>query len=87
MRTFEIPGIGGIQVAPFTTEHQLFFEADKEIFLYKNEAECIAKINYLLALSPAQAAKLRVFAREAAINKKHSYKDRAVQVLETLKTL
>jgi len=35
MRTFEVPGVGGIQVAPFTKEHNLFFEEGKEIFLYK----------------------------------------------------
>jgi spore maturation protein CgeB len=87
MRTFEVPGIGGIQVAPFTKEHQLFFEEGKEIFLYKNEDECVAKINYLLALPNTQANELRTFARNAAIDKKHSYKDRAIQVLETLKTL
>ncbi len=87
MRTFEVPGIGGIQVAPFTNEHQLFFEEGKEIFLYKNLDECAFKINYLLSLTPIQANELRVFARDAAINKKHSYKDRAVQVLETLKVL
>ena len=87
MRTFEIPGIGGIQLAPNTLDHHLFFEKGKEIFLYKNVEECAAKINYLLSLSTAQANELRVFARAAAINNKHSYKDRAVQVMETLKTL
>ena len=87
MRTFEVPGIGGIQIAPFTKEHQLFFEEGKEIFLYKNVDECVAKINYLLSLSIAQANEFRVFSRNAAINKKHSYKDRTKQVLETLKTI
>jgi spore maturation protein CgeB len=87
MRTFEVPGIGGIQVAPFTKEHQLFFEDGKEIFLYKNVDECVAKITYLLSLSNTQANELRVFARDAAINKKHSYKDRTLQVYNTLKSL
>jgi spore maturation protein CgeB len=87
MRTFEVPGIGGIQVAPFTKEHNEFFEDGKEIFLYKSLDECVDKINYLLSLSSVQASELRVCTREAAINKKHSYKDRAMQVLETLNTL
>jgi hypothetical protein len=87
MRTFEVPGIGGIQVAPFTTEHQLFFEDGKEIFLYKNLDECVAKINYLISLSPAQTNHLRKYSRDAAINKRHCYKDRAIQVFETLKTI
>jgi len=87
MRTFEVPGIGGIQLAPNTKEHRLFFVPDKEIFLYTTLEECVSKIDYLLSLTTEQANEFRVFAREAAINQKHSYKDRAVQVLQTLKTL
>ena len=87
MRTFEVPGIGGLQVAPYTREHNIFFEDGKEIFLYKNEDDCVTTINYLLNLTTIEANQLRKFAKEAAINKKHSYKDRAIQVLETLKTL
>ncbi len=87
MRTFEIPGIGGIQLAPNTLDHQLFFEEGKEIFLYKNVEECVSKINYLLLLSTAKANEFRVFARAAAINNRHSYKDRAMQVMEVLEKL
>jgi len=87
MRTFEVPGIGGLQVAPYTREHNIFFEDGKEIFLYKNKDDCVTTINYLLNLTTIEANQLRKFAKEAAINKKHSYKDRAIQVLETLKTL
>lgn len=87
MRTFEVAGIGGIQVAPNTKEHNLFFEDGKEIFLYKNVDECVGKINYLLSLSNEQANNFRAVIRQAAIEKKHSYKDRAMQVLETIKTL
>lgn len=87
MRTFEVAGIGGIQLAPFTKEHNEFFENGKEIFLFKDSDECVTKINYLLSLSTTQANELRNFARAAAINKKYSYKDRTEQVLTTLKTL
>lgn len=87
MRSFEIPGIGGIQLAPNTKEHELFFEDGKEIFLYKNVNECVDKIIYLLTLSTTQANELRILSRNAASNKKYSYKDRAMQVLETLLTL
>jgi spore maturation protein CgeB len=87
MRTFEVPGIGGIQIAPFTKEHNLFFEDGKEIFLYKNVDECVKKINHLLALPVEEANKLRVLSNTAAIEKKHSYKDRAIQVMEILKKL
>jgi spore maturation protein CgeB len=87
MRTFEVPGMGGLQLAPNTTEHNLFFEDNKEIFLYKNIDECVEKTNYLLSLSTEQANECRTFARQAAIDKKHSYKDRAFQVFNALKAL
>lgn len=87
MRTFEIPGIGGIQLAPNTKEHRLFFEADKEIFLYNTIDECVSKINYLLSLTNEQANQYREFAREVCIKNKHSYKDRAIQVIEVLEKL
>ena len=32
MRSFEVPGVGGIMVAPDTKEHRIFFEVGKEIF-------------------------------------------------------
>lgn len=87
MRTFEVAGIGGIQLAPYTKEHQQFFEEGKEIFLYKDLAQCVEKINYLLSLSLQQANELRNNARQAAINKKYTYYDRSVHVYETLKSI
>lgn len=87
MRTFEVPGIGGIQLAPDTKEHQLFFEANKEIFLYKTVEECVTKINFLISLTIEQANQYREYAREASVKNKHSYKDRAHQVIEVLKKL
>jgi spore maturation protein CgeB len=87
MRSFEIPGIGGIQLAPETKEHRLFFEADKEIFLYNTVTECVDKINFLLSFTTEHANLHRAYAREACIRNKHSYKDRAQQVLELLEQL
>jgi spore maturation protein CgeB len=87
MRSFEIPGIGGIQLAPDTTEHQLFFEPNKEIFLYQSVADCVKKINHLVQLSVHEANELRLAARMACIEKKYSYADRAKEVLEVLENM
>jgi spore maturation protein CgeB len=87
MRSFELPGIAGLQVAPNTKEHQLFFKDGKEIFLYNNVDECVSKINYLLGLNIYEVNKLRAAAREKAINGKHSYKDRAIFVLQELQKI
>lgn len=87
MRTFEIAGVGGIQLAPCTFEHQLFFEDGKEIFLYKNLKECLQQIHFLLNLTPQKALEFRNYAQKAAEEKKHQYKNRAEQAYNKLKLL
>ena len=87
MRSFEIPAVGGIQLAPFTKEHQLFFEENKEIFLYKNLGECLEKINYLLSLSTDNANKIRQSARSRCIISKYSYKDRTEHLVKFFESI
>jgi spore maturation protein CgeB len=81
MRSFEIPGIGGIQLAPDTMDHRLYFEVDKEIILYKDINDCVHKINFLLELDFEVANKIRIAARKKSIEANYSYKDRTTHVL------
>lgn len=87
MRTFEVPGVGGIMVAPETSEHKLFFESGKEVFLYKDVEDCIEKINYILQLSEIDACAIRDAARKKSIDAGYSYKDRAFAALSAIKLL
>jgi spore maturation protein CgeB len=87
MRTFEIPAIGGIQLAPETEEHALFFEADEEIFFYRQKNDCHEKIIHLLSLSEDQINKFRNQARQRCILSGYSYKDRARQVLNVMNNM
>lgn len=87
MRTFEIAGIGGIQLAPDTTEHRSFFENGKEIYLYKNMEECILNISSLLNMSKQEACKIRENARFKSIVSNYSYRDRSIQVLNIINGL
>lgn len=87
MRTFEVPGIGGIMVAPDTPEHRLFFEHGKEVFLYKDITECAAIIKGLLDLPVGEASVIREAARNRSINSGYSYKHRSEQVLNELECL
>lgn len=80
MRTFEIPAIGGIQLAPDTIEHRVFFEPEKEIFLYQDLPNCIIQIKKILAFNSDQATSLRLASRERSINSNYSYKERAKSV-------
>jgi len=81
MRTFEIPGIGGIQLAPDTEDHRKYFEEGTEIYLYNDLDECIFKINKLLKLGFKSAALIRIAAKNKAIHNKYTYRDRTEQVL------
>ena len=87
MRSFEVAGIGGIQLAPDTFDHRVYFKPGKEIFLYQNIQDCIQQIKKILALSPLKANEVRDKARFHSINAGYSYKDRANFALKTLKKL
>lgn len=87
MRSFEVPGVGGIMVAPDTKEHRSFFEVDKEIFLFNDLQSCIEKINYLLNLNKGDADKIRNNARNKSLTAGYTYRDRSKQVLEALHQL
>jgi len=87
MRSFEVPGIGGIQLAPDTLDHKTYFEPGKEIFLYQNMEECVQQIKKILALTITEADKIRQQARMRSIQSAYTYKDRAKQALEKMKML
>jgi spore maturation protein CgeB len=87
MRTFEVPGVGGIMIAPETKEHEMFFKNGKEIFLYKDATTCAAIIKQVLSLSYEEANQIRYNARDASLERGYQYKDRAIKVLEVIKSL
>ncbi len=87
MRTFEVPGIGGIMVAPDTTEHRMFFENGKEAFFFKSVAECVQIINDLINLSSEDALKIRNAARQRSITSCYDYKSRAKLALTSMENL
>lgn len=87
MRSFEIAGIGGIQLAPRTPEHEIYFEEGKEIFLYADQADCIEKAKYILSLSKEAAGEIRIAARKRSLEMGYSYRNRASQVVQSFKSL
>jgi hypothetical protein len=84
MRSFEIPGIGGIMVAPKTTEHQLYFKDQEDVFLFSNIDECAKIINHLLSLSNPEADAIRKIAATESRKKEYGYADRSTIVKEEL---
>lgn len=87
MRSFEVPGAGGIMLCTETEEHKTFFEVGKEIFVFSDLKDCVVKINYLLNLDKPEADNIRSRARATSLEKGYTYKDRAKQVLESFKQL
>jgi hypothetical protein len=84
MRSFEVPGIGGILLAPSTPEHAQFFRADEEAFFYSNMAMCVEKINYLLRLSKDEVDIIRDSARKRSLTSGYDYKCRSLEALQHL---
>lgn len=77
MRSFEVPGVGGIMLAPATTEHKMFFTDGKEAFLYSDIKECVEKAKYILALPKEEADTIRARARERSLDDGYTYQQRA----------
>lgn len=84
MRSFEIPAVGGVMLAPDSPEHRAFFEAGKEVFLYSGEAELTDLAKKILSFSDEQTLAVRNAAREKSQNAGYSYERRVLQVAEVL---
>jgi len=87
MRTFEIGGIGGIQLAPATTDHQTYFQPGKEIFLYNNVDDCASQAEYLLSLSKEVADEIRINARTRSLQSGYTYKSRSEELLRWIRSV
>lgn len=87
MRTFEIPAVGGIQLAPDSPEHRFFFNSDKEIFLYKNNNDLLTKVKFLSELSDSDVILIRDAARKKSLTADYSYKTRAKNSLDSIKEI
>lgn len=64
MRTMEIPGCGGIMLAPNTKDHKRLFEDGKAIFLYSNTKDLVLKAHNILNLPKYDSDNIRLAARQ-----------------------
>jgi spore maturation protein CgeB len=87
MRSFEVPAVGGIMLAPDTVEHKLFFKDGQQAFWFSNIKAAVEKANYILGLSTQEAVQIRMNARERSLRSGYSYRDRSKTALEKLKAL
>jgi len=87
MRSFEVPGIGGIMLAPVTPDHRQYFSEDEEVFLYADVDECIRKARHLLNLTGEEAGIIRQRARDRSVTSGYSYLGRSRQVIQWLESI
>lgn len=87
MRSLEVPGVGGIMLAPDTDEHRMLFTDGEEAFLFRDVQECLRKARYILGLSAEAAANIRRKARIRSLDSGYTYKARTVFALDQLSKL
>jgi len=87
MRTFEVPGVGGIMLAPDTPEHKIFFEDGEEIFLFRDLDHCVSQVKHILSLTKETAENIRNNARRRSLNSGYRYEDRAAAALHEIEKL
>jgi spore maturation protein CgeB len=87
MRSFEIPAVGGIQLAPWSEEQADFFSEGKEIFFYRDEDDLLKQVKNLLLATAETANGYREAARKRSLDAHYRYQDRALTVYENFKIL
>jgi spore maturation protein CgeB len=83
MRSFDIPGAGGIMLAPRTPDHQTYFTESSEVFLFSDLNESLQQIRFILNLSFLDRSKIRQAARLKAMDQ-HTYTHRIGELVQYL---
>ncbi len=87
MRSFELGGVGAIQLAPGTEDHRQYFKVGEEIFVYNDMDECLQQVKQIMAMDKDSVDSIRSNARNRSEQSGYSYKARAMQALEEIKKL
>jgi len=84
LRSFEVPAVGGIQLAPDSPEHREFFVADRDAFFFSDNDELLAQASKLLAMPAAEAGEIRLAARRRVVEIGSHFDDRARAMLAAI---
>lgn len=80
MRSIEIPGAGGVMLAPKTADHLAFFVLGEEIFVYDDTESLISVTQRLLNLNKSEVEQIRKSARRKVL-KEFTYKVQTKRIL------
>ena len=83
MRSFEMPSLGCIMLAPYSEEHDSFFKANEEAFYFKKDS-LVTCVKHILNLDPIEALKIRENAYNRCVTSNYHYRDRIKVLYETI---
>ncbi len=83
MRSFDIPGAGGIMLAPKTPDHNEFFVDGVEVFLFSNIKDAFKLAKSIIDLPFLERQKIRLCAREKCVNN-YTYKHRVKMMIDLI---
>lgn len=78
MRSFEVPGAGGIGLFPDTDDHRTYFRDGEHVFLFSGMSDMVSKARYILQLPDEEAKGIRRNARMFSEQQGYSYKSRSL---------
>lgn len=84
MRTFEMPAISCITLAPFSEEQSQLFRANVEAFYYDSSIDAIEKCKLILQMNSIDSEKYKLAAYNRAMELKSSYLDRSTEMFQTM---
>jgi hypothetical protein len=84
MRTFDVPGCGGIGLMPRTRDHEHFFSDSNEAFIYDEVTDAAKTARHILDLSYEEAVKIRKSAREKTLQLGGDYNSRAQLMFDNI---
>lgn len=87
MRTFEVPAVGGIMLAPDSAEHRRFFNDGRDAFLFGSDEEMLAKAREIMLMPPQDADRIRSAARARTEALQAHYDDRARTLIDHIENL
>lgn len=79
MRTFEVPGYGGLLISERTQQQLFFFEEDKEAIYFSSNEELNDKLNFI-EKNTEVAYKIKTAAYERVMKSNYSYTSRAKEM-------